>query len=431
MIKKIVLAGAGSFALAISLAPAAAAPAAAKPQLGAWGVDLAGMDKTVNPGDSWYNYVNGTWDRNAVIPPDKSSWGGFGILRDLSDTRTREIIETSAKAHAAAGTPAQKVGDLYASFMDEAAIEAKGLAPLQPTLARIQAIQNTTDLARFFGEANRIGIATPIQAGVLQDLKDNSKYAVYLGQGGIGLPDRDYYLDETNPKFAEARAKYIVHIGNMLRLAGVSEPEARAQRIYDLEKKIATAHWTRVQSRQIDKLYNPMDAAQMSASMPGFDFPTFLQEAHLDGQPRMIVANPSALVGAAKLVQSEPLQTWKDYLTFRALAANAALLPKAFVEESFAFNGRVLSGTPQLKERWKRGVDLVGGAMGEAVGQLYVGRYFPPAAKAKADELVHNLIASMDRHLAALQWMSPETKVKARAKLAAFTPKIGYPDKWR
>src|SRR3954462_1419094 len=193
MINKIVLASAGSLALAVALAPLAAKPAAphaaaaapaAKPQLGARGGDLAGMDKSVNPGDSWYDYVNGTWDRNAVIPPDKSSWGGYGILRDLSDTRTREIIETSAKAHAAAGTPAQKVGDLYASFMDEAAIEAKGLAPLQPTLARIQAIQNTTDLARFFGEANRIGIATPIQAGVLQDLKDNSKYAVYLGQGG-------------------------------------------------------------------------------------------------------------------------------------------------------------------------------------------------------------------------------------------------------
>jgi putative endopeptidase len=441
MIKKIVLAGAGTLALATAFASVtgAAAPASSrtaaaashKPQLGAWGVDLAGMDKSVNPGDSWYDYVNGTWDRNTVIPADKASWGGFGILRDLSDSRTREIIEASAKAHGAAGTPEQKVGDLYASFMDEGAIEKKGLAPLQPTLARIDGIHNTTDLARFFGEANRIGIDTPIGAGVLQDLKDNSKYAVYLGQGGIGLPDRDYYLDDKNPKFAEIRTKYVVHIANMLRLAGISDPEGRAQRIYDLEKKIATAHWTRVEQRQIEKLYNPMNAAQMSASMPGFDFPGFLQEAHLAGQPQVIVANPSAIAGAAKLVQSEPLQTWKDYLTFHALRANAGALPKAFVDESFAFNGKVLSGTPQLKDRWKRGVDLVGGAMGEAVGQLYVARYFPPAAKAKADELVRNLIASMDRHLAALEWMSPETKAKARVKLAAFTPKIGYPTKWR
>jgi putative endopeptidase len=441
MIKNIVLCSAATAALAASAALAAPArhPAAshathatqAKPQLGTWGVDLAGMDKSVNPGDSFYDYVNGTWDRTTEIPADKASWGGFGILRDLSDTRTREIIEAAARAHGAPGTNEQKVGDLYASFMDEAAIEAKGLTPLQPFFEEINAIRNTTDLARIFGEANRIGFGTPFGAEVEQDLKDNSLYSVYLGQGGIGLPDRDYYLDETKPKFAEVRTKYVQHIGNMLRLAGISEPEARAQRIYDLEKKIATAHWTRVEQRQFDKLYNPMTPAEMAEKMPGFDFPAYLQAAGLAGQPKVIVANPSALAGAAKLVQSEPIDTWKDYLTFRVLSGAAGMLPKRFVDESFAFNGKVLSGTPQLKDRWKRGVDLVGGSMGEAVGQLYVSRYFPPAAKAKADELVRNLIASMDRHLAALEWMTPETKVKARAKLAAFTPKIGYPSKWR
>ncbi|MEA3001379.1 MAG: putative endopeptidase [Sphingomonadales bacterium] len=439
MIKKIALCGAAVAALAAGALPALSKPAAraatpaahAAPQLGAWGVDLAGMDKGVNPGDSFYDYVNGTWDRNTQIPADKASWGGFGVLRDLSDTRTRTIIEEAAARHGAPGTTEQKVGDLYASFMDEGTIEAKGITPLKPFFDQINAIANPTDLARFFGQANRVGIGTPFNAGIEQDLKDNSRYSVYLGQGGIGLPDRDYYLDDKNPKFAEARAKYQQHVANMLRLAGISEPEARAQRIYDLEKKIATAHWTRVQSRQIDKLYNPMTPAQMASNMPGFDFPAFLESAGLNGQPQMIVANPSALAGAAKLVQSEPIGTWKDYLTYHTLSASAGMLPKAFVDESFAFNGKVLSGVPQLKDRWKRGVDLVGGAMGEAVGQLYVARYFPPAAKAKADELVHNLIASMDRHLAALQWMAPETKVKARAKLAAFTPKIGYPDKWR
>lgn len=439
MIKKIALCGAAIAALAVGAVPAfsaqtggsAAHAAAAKPQLGTWGVDLAGMDKSVNPGDSFYNFVNGTWDRNTQIPADKASWGGFGVLRDLSDSRTRTIIEEAAARHGAPGTTEQKVGDLYASFMDEASIEAKGITPLKPFFDQIDAIHNPTDLARFFGQANRLGIATPFNAGVEQDLKDNSRYSVYLGQGGIGLPDRDYYLDDKNVKFAEARTKYQQHIANMLRLAGVSDPEARAQRIYDLEKKIAAAHWTRVEQRQIEKLYNPMTPAQMAANMPGFDFPAFLDSAGLNGQPQMIVANPSALAGAAKLVQSEPLQSWKDYLTFHTIRASAGMLPKAFVDESFAFNGKVLSGTPQLKDRWKRGVDLVGGAMGEAVGQLYVARYFPPEAKAKADELVHNLIASMDRHLAALQWMAPETKDKARAKLAAFTPKIGYPDKWR
>lgn len=438
MIKHMMMCGAGAVALAAAAVPAFAADqgkpsaaSAAKPQLGQWGVDLAGMDKSVNPGDDFYDFVNGTWHKNAVIPADKASWGGFGILRDLSDTRTREIIEASVKANAAAGTNEQKVGDLYASFMDEAAIEAKGLTPLQPFFAKIDAIKTPTDLARFFGEANRVGIATPFGAGILQDLKNNTVYSVYLGQGGIGLPDRDYYVDDKNPKFAEIRTAYKAHIANMLRLAKVSDPEGRAQRIFDLETKIATAHWTRVESRQLDKLYNPMSAAEMAKNMPGFDFPAFLQAAGLDLQPQVIVTAPSALAGAAKLVQSEPIATWRDYLTFRTLAGSASMLPKAFVDESFAFNGKTLSGTPQLKDRWKRGVDLVGGSMGEAVGQLYVTRYFPPDAKAKADELVKNLIASMDKHLTELPWMAPATKEKARAKLAAFTPKIGYPDKWR
>ena len=438
MIKHMMLCGAGAIALAATAVPAFAAgqakPAAAaskKPQLGAWGVDLAGMDKSVNPGDNFYDFVNGTWHKNTEIPADKASWGGFGILRDLSDTRTREIIEASAKAKAAPGSNQQKVGDLYASFMDEAAIEAKGLTPLQPIFAKINAIQNATDLARFFGEANRLGIGTPFGAGIEQDLKNNTVYSVYLGQGGIGLPDRDYYLDDKNPKFAEVRTKYKAHIANMLRLANISDPEGRANRIFDLETKIAQAHWTRVEQRQLDKIYNPMNAQAMAQNMPGFDFPTFLKAAGLDIQPQVIVTTPSALTGAAKLAQSESIQTWRDYLTFRTLSGSAGMLPKAFVDESFAFNGKVLSGTPQLKDRWKRGVDLVGGTMGEAVGQLYVARYFPPDSKAKADELVKNLIASMDKHLVALTWMAEETKAKARAKLAAFTPKIGYPDKWR
>jgi putative endopeptidase len=438
MIKHMMMCGAGAFALAAAAVPAfaadqgkPAAAASARPQLGQWGVDLSGMDKSVNPGDNFYDFVNGTWHRNAVIPADKASWGGFGILRDLSDTRTREIIEASAKANAAAGTNEQKVGDLYASFMDEAAIEAKGLTPLKPFFTKIDAIKNPTDLARFFGEANRVGIGTPFGAGILQDLKNNTVYSVYLGQGGIGLPDRDYYVDDKNPKFAEIRTQYKAHIANMLRLAKISDPEGRAQRIFDLETKIAAAHWTRVESRQLDKLYNPMSAAEMAKNMPGFDFPAFLGAAGLDLQPQVIVTAPSALAGAAKLVQSESIQTWRDYLTFRTLSGSASMMPKAFVDESFAFNGKILSGTPQLKERWKRGVDLVGGSMGEAVGQLYVTRYFPPDAKAKADELVKNLIASMDKHLTELPWMAAETKVKARAKLAAFTPKIGYPDTWR
>jgi putative endopeptidase len=438
MLRAIILAGVASIAVAAAATPAAAwqgaataAPQRGKPQLGEWGVDTQGMDKSVRPGENFGDFVNGNWSRNTEIPADRSSWGGFGILRDLSDQRTRAIIEEAAKSGGAPGSNARKVGDYYASFMDEAAIEAKGTAPLKPLFAKIDAIRTPTDLARAFGEAGRMDITAPIGAGVEQDLKDNSRYTVYVGQGGLGLPDRDYYLDDKNPKFVEARAKYREHIAAMLRLAGIGDPEARAARIYDLEKKIATAHWNRVEQRQIEKLYNPMTRAQLASNMPGFDWGAYLEAAGLGSQAQVVVAHPSALAGAAKLVQSEPMQAWKDYLTYHTISAAAPLLPKAFVDQNFAFNGKVLQGTPQLKDRWKRGVDLVGGGMGEAVGQLYVAKHFPPEAKAKADELVRNLIAAMDKRLTGLEWMAPETKAKARAKLAAFTPKIGYPDKWR
>jgi putative endopeptidase len=368
------------------------------------------------------------WERTTEIPADKASWGGFGILRDLVRPAHPRHHRAAAREKGAPGTNAQKVGDYYASFMDEKAIEAKGISVLKPYQDKISSIRNTRDLARFFGEGNRMGIGSPFGAAVVQDLKNNTQYNVYLGQGGIGLPDRDQYFDE---KFASVRTAYLAHIGNMLKLAGYSDPGGRAQRIFDLEKKIAQAHWTRVESRQIDKLYNPMTLAQLAAAAPGFDFATYFQAAGLGGQDRVIVTAPSAMTGAAKLVASEPLETWKDYLNFRLLANAAPLLPKAFVEENFAFYGKTLSGTPELKERWKRGVDLVGGGMGEAVGELYVARHFPPQAKAEMDELVRNITKAMDVRLANLQWMTPETRAKARAKLAAFTPKIGYPDKWR
>jgi putative endopeptidase len=441
MIKYIMLCGAASLGLAALSAPAWSAghkpsprvevPASKKPQIGTWGFDLAGMDRSVKPGDNFFDFANGNWARTTEIPLDRSSWGGFGVLVDLSDQRTRTIIEEAARSNGAPGSNARKVGDFFASFMDEAAIEGKGTAPLKPFLDKVAAIRNASDLARAFGELGQYGVSAPVGGEVEQDLKDNSRYAVYVGQGGLGLPDRDYYLDDSNPKFVEARAKYKTHIATMLRLAGIGDAEAKAGRIYDLEHKIAESHWSRVEQRQIEKLYNPMTKAEMATNMPGFDWNAYLAAAGLADQEQVIVAHPSALTGAAKLVQSEPIETWKDYLTFRTIAAAAPLLPRAFVEESFNFNGKTLSGTPQLKDRWKRGTDLIGGTMGEAVGQLYVERYFPPAAKAKADELVRNLIRAMDARLANLAWMTPETKVKARAKLAAFTPKIGYPDKWR
>jgi putative endopeptidase len=436
MIKKIVLCGVAGLAIAAAAAPAVSAAgqpagASAKPEFGTWGFDTAGMDRNVNPGDNFFDYANGTWSRTTEIPADKPVWGGFVTLDELSTKRTREIIEAAAATNAPAGSVQRKVGDFYGSFMDEAAIEAKGATPLQPVLQQIAAIRTASDLARAFGALGQFGVGAPVGIRILPDLKENTHYSAYLSQGGLGLPDRDYYTDLTNPKFAEARAKYKVHVAAMLRLAGIADPEAKAGRIFDLESKIAQSHWTRIESRQIDKLYNVMTPAQLAANIPGFDWNAYLNAAGIGGEQRLIVTQPSALQGAAKLVQSEPLDTWKDYLTYRAIAGAAPLLSRAFVDEDFAFDGKVLSGTPQISERWKRGAGLVGGTMGEAIGQLYVARYFPPAAKAKADELVHNLIAAMDMHLANLTWMTPETKAKARAKLAAFTPKIGYPDKWR
>jgi putative endopeptidase len=410
--------------------PATAAKAVAKPVFGGFGMDVAGMDKSVKPGDDFYKFANGGWDKVTEIPGDRSNWGGFAILRDLSDQRTRAIIESVSAQKNAPGSVGQKVGDYFASFMDEAAIEAKGAEPLRPLLAPIAAIQTPDQLAQAFGVANRMGIDVPIGMGVIQDLKDNTVYSAYLGQGGLGLPDRDYYLDD-NERFVAIRAKYITHIGNMLKLAGVPDAEAKAQRIYDLEKKIAATHWTQAESRQIDKLYNPVAVAELGTKMPGFNWGMYLKAVGVDGQTQVIATQPSALTKAAAFVSSEPLDVWKDYLTYHTIEDAAPFLSKAFVDENFAFTGVVLSGTPTNKDRWKRGVDVVNGALGEAVGQLYVAKYFPPAAKAKAEELVKNVRKAMDARLSRLEWMSPETKVKARTKLAAFTAKIGYPDKWR
>ncbi|MFM1983439.1 MAG: hypothetical protein RJB22_2158 [Pseudomonadota bacterium] len=409
----------------------AIATPAAKPKLGDWGVDLTAMDASVKPGDDFYKFVNGGWEKRTEIPADRSSWGGFGILRDLSDTRTRAIIDDVSKQTNAPGSVAQKVGDFYASFMDEATVEARGAAPLKPELAKIDAIKSRDDLARAFGEANRLGITAPVAIGVEQDLKDNTKYSAYVGQGGLGMPDRDYYLVD-NDRFKDIRAKYKAHIAAMFRLTGVSEAKAlaKAEAIYALEEKIAKTHWTSAESRQIDKLYNPAAVTDLTTLYPGFGWSRFIEAAHLGGQQVLVVTQQSAIKGAADLIAKEPLNVWKDYLKFHMIADAAPYLSKAFVDERFQWT-KTLTGTPQLKDRWKRGVDLVNGALGEAVGEIYVARHFPPEAKAKADELVQNLIKAMDARLAKLDWMAPETKDKARAKLAAFRPKIGYPDKWR
>ena len=416
------------FIRAFLLAGAAIAlVSAAKPQLGDFGIDVAGMDKSVLPGDDFYKYVNGGWDARTPIPADKASYSEFTRLRDLSDMRTREVLESAGKVGSG---QARKAADLYASFMDEATIEKRGAAPLKAELDRIAAISGPADLAAALASANRDGQNTPIRIGATIDAKNPDAYAVGLAQGGLGLPDRDYYLVDSNPKFIEARAAYQAHVAKMLTLAGIAGAEAKAKAILALETGIAKAHWSRVESRQAEKRYNPMPTSELARRYPGLEWAAFLSAVKLQAEPRIIVSQPSAIDGIVKLIPTVPIQTWKDYLTYHMIASHADVLPKAFVDEDFAFS-KVLNGTPELKVRWKRGVDFVNAGMGEAVGEVYVQRYFPPAAKAKADELVANLLAAYKIRLQNLTWMAPETKQKALAKLASFRPKIGYPSKWR
>jgi putative endopeptidase len=354
----------------------------------------------------------------------------FTKLRDLSQERTRTIIEKAAASGGAPGSEAQKVGDFYASFMDEAAIEAKGIAPIKPELDKIAAIADKTQLAAMFGRFSRIGVSTPIGVGVGPDRKNPDAFQVGASQGGLGLPDRDYYLDMANPKFAEARAKYQAYVATLLGLSGFADAGARATAIIALETKIAATHWTRVERRQAEKTYNPVARADLDRAYPGVDWGQLLTNAGLEGQPVINMSTPSALQGAGKLIDSEPLAVWRDYLAFQLLRDVAPVLPKAFVDANFDMYSKTLGGQPAQTPRWKRGVDTTTAVLGEALGKLYVADYFPPDAKAKADELVKNIIAAMDARLANLAWMDPSTRTAARAKLAAFKPKIGYPDKW-
>jgi putative endopeptidase len=393
------------------------------PQYGAYGFDAAGMDTSIAPGDNFYKYANGTWAKNTPIPADKSSYGSFNVLDDLSRERTRGLIEEQAK------DPASKIGNAYASFMDQAAVEAKGLAPFEPWLGQVRALKSKSGLAALYSEADGLGIPIPYAMFVGQDRKASDRYALNVRQAGLGMPDRDYYLSK-DLKLTETKAKYVQHLTSMLTLAGEPNASARAKAIVDFETRIAQAHWTRAESRDATKTYNKMSLAELRKSAPGFDFPALVKEegANVD---YVIVGQPSAFKAISALIARTPVSVLRDQLLVRSLDAYAAYLPKKFDDENFAFYGTTLNGTPQQEDRWKRAVDFTVGTLGDDVSKLYVAKYFPPETKAAADELVHNLIAAMDRRIDKLDWMSAETKAKAHAKLAAFTPKIGYPSQWR
>ncbi len=408
------------------------------PTYGTFGFDLSGMDRSITPGNDFYGFANGTWLQRTEIPADRSSYGMFTRLTEQADQRNRQLIE--AQGQAAEGSEARKIGDLFASYMDEAGIEARGAAPLKPELDRIAAITQRSQLATVLGatlradvDALNMGDVTTDRLfglWVAEDFNEPSRYAPYLLQGGLWLPDRDYYLVDS-PRFAEVRKSYQAHIAAMLKLAGFDDVEARAGRVLALERKMAQTHWSQVDTRDVTKANNPWPRAEFAKRAPGLAWDDFFTAAGLGEQAHFIVWQPSALKGLSKLVQSEPLQAWKDYLAFHAVARGAPFLTKAFVDESFAFNGKTLSGIPTQRERWKRGVDVTNQFMGEAVGKLYVAKYFPPEVKAEADAMVRNIITAFDKRIDALTWMSAETRTRAKQKVSSLQASIGHPDQWR
>src|SRR5690348_519383 len=391
MIRLLALVLASTAAAGLSVAASSAAttqaPAAPKPQYGTFGFDVAGMDRSVVPGDDFFDFANGTWVKNTQIPADKSSYGMFNVLDDLSKERTKTIIDEQSK------DPNSKIGNAYASYMDQAAIEAKGLAPLQPWLDEIKATKSPASLAALYAKADRLGVNIPVRMFVGQDRKASDRYALNISQAGLGMPDRDYYLS-SDPKLVETRAKYLQHLTNMLTLAGEANAAARAKAILAYETRIAKVHWPRAESRDANKTYNKMTLAEVRKAAPGFDFPQLLKEdgANVD---YVIVFQPSAFKGINALLGSTPLPVLRDQLLVRSLDSYSDYLPKKFDDENFAFYRTALSGVPEQEPRWKRAVNFTVGTLGDDVSKLYVAKYFPPETKAAADRLVHNLIDAM------------------------------------
>jgi predicted metalloendopeptidase len=403
------------------------------------GLDLSGIDRGVRPGEDFFAHANGAWLKATEIPADRAAYGVGGVVTELTNVRTAALIQQMGKAHAPKGSVAQKVGDYYESYMDEAAIEAKGLSPLRPTLDKIAAIQDRPALARLLGGTlradvdalNNTNFYTDNLLGlwVAQDLDEPTVYVPFLLQGGLDMPDRAYYVDPS-PRMAEIRTRYQAHVAKVLEIASIPDAVAKAARIFDLERRIAEAHWSREDSSDIKKNNNHWTRADLDRAAPGLDWSEYLAAAGLGDQKVFAIWQPSAVTGISALVASQPIETWKDYLAFHALEHNAVALPRALGEERFAFHGTVLAGIPQRRDRWKRAVDATSNALGDAVGQLYVEKYFPPASKARVEAMVRNIMAAFGRRIDALDWMAPATKAQAKEKLAMLEVGVGYPDKW-
>ena len=411
-----------SAASLIAIAPATEA----KPVYGTWGYDATAMNGAVKPGDDFFDYVNGTWFKRTEIAPDRTFAGIDSVLNDQIERDVRAIVEDMAKDPSANGRLGQQIGDLYASWMDENTVEKLGTEPLQPYLKRIAAAKTRAELVDLFAEP---GFDSPVSVQIYPDLKNPTRYTVYAGQDGLGMPNRDYYLlkGEKYDVFRKAYRDYIVEIQ---RLAGISDPEARADRIIALETQIAKIHWTPEQSRDVDKIYNPMTRAQLRAFAPQLEWDRALAKLKLSGINKMVVAEKSAIQNEAKLFASVPLETWKDWTAVHFISDNAQYLPKAFDEAKFNFYSKTLRDVPKQRDRWKRGVDLVNGALGEGVGQFYIQRHYPPESDRQMHELIDNILAALKDKISNNNWMDAPTKARALEKLATFDPRIGHPPKY-
>jgi len=403
------------------------------------GIVVGNMDRSVRPGDNFFEYANGEWVKRTVIPPDRARIGVFTTLGELSDKRTAALIEEAAKSSRSNGSGGSKLANLYNSYMNEAAIETAGLAPLRPHLESIAAIQNKTQLATALGESLRADVdalnntnfhtAHLFGLWVAPDFNDPEHYTAYLLQGGLQLPDREYYLSDSN-RMKDIRSKYQAHVSAMLKLAGFADTDARAERIVQLEHAIAETHLTLAEDNDVHKANNPWKPADFAAKAPGLDWAAYFQGAGLGKQAKFIVWQPTAFAGESALVASTPLDTWRDWFAYHLIEEYAPVLTKALAEERFAFFGKVLQGTPEQRPRWQRGVVIVNRYLGDDVGQIYAQRYFSPQAKAQAQAMVANITAAFRQRIEALPWMAASTKAEAQAKLNTLYVGIGYPETW-
>ena len=392
------------------------------------GIQTADMDKSVRPQDDLFRYANGTWLKDVPIPPDRASYGVDSIMSEHSLSQQRDLIEA---AQISKDPETRKVSDLYSSYMNEARVERLGIKPLQPELQLADGIKQARDLGPLMGHLDRIGIGSPLGSFVRPDSKHSAQYAFWITQSGLGLPDRDYYLSD-DARLSGFRTKYREHVEKMLHLLGAAAPGKEADKIIALETSLAQLQWTRVANRDPQKTYNPKTPAQLANEAPAIDWNGYFTEAGLTSAlPTVVIRQPDYLQGLSALIESTPIATWKSYFRYRVLSSRAPYLAHAFVEEDFAFNQGILQGTQQAPDRWKRGTRLVDRLMGEALGKLYVMKYFPPATKARIDELVRNLLKAYAVSIDQLPWMSAATKVEAQAKLRKINVKIGYPDHWR